>query len=70
MRVEPELRIVNGVPVYDTMVDDNASLGPVPDDFVNGIRAAKSLSTFECDWWGWSIADLKILIESCNELEV
>lgn len=61
---------MDGVAVFDAVADDIACLKPVPEDFVKQVRQAKSLSTLECDWWAWSIADIKAVLENCIELKV
>jgi hypothetical protein len=63
-------RIEGSVPVYDMALDDVLALKPVPSDFLNKMKEAKSLTRFECDWWAWSIPDLKVVLESCPNLEV
>jgi hypothetical protein len=70
VRIEANPHLVDGSPVYDNPIDDIACLRPVPQDFVDKIRGAKSLSVLECDWWAWNIADLKVILENCTELEV
>jgi hypothetical protein len=70
VRIEANPRLVDGSPVFDNQIDDIACLKPVPQDFVDSIRGGKSLSMFECDWWAWSIADLKVILDNCTELEV
>lgn len=61
---------MDGAAVFDAVADEIACLKQVPEDFVKGIRQAKSLLTLECDWWAWSIADIKALLENCIELKV
>ena len=70
VRIEAYPRLVDGVPVYDNLIDDIACLKPVSQDFVDKICGAKLLSVLECDWWAWSIADLKAILDNCTELEV
>ena len=70
VRVEAYPRLVDGVPVYDNLIDDIACLKPVPQDFVDKVCGAKSLTILECDWWAWSIADLKAILDNCTDLEV
>jgi hypothetical protein len=70
VRIEANPRLVDGGPIYDNLIDDIACLKPVPQDFVDSICGAKSMSILECDWWAWSIADLKAILENCTELEV
>jgi hypothetical protein len=70
VRREPPPRLERGVPVYDPVTDDVVALKPVPEKFVDSIRDARALTVFECDWWAWSVADLKVLLESCPNLVV
>lgn len=70
VRQESLPQIEDGAPIFETVVDDVVALKPVPQDFVEKMKEAKSLTSFECDWWSWSIADLKIILESCSRLEV
>jgi hypothetical protein len=70
VRREPPPRVQGGTPIYEVVVDEAVTLKPVPHEFVDSIKRAKSLRTFECDWWAWSIADIKAVLESCVHLEV
>ena len=62
--------IENAVPVYDMVLDDVLALKPMPREFLNKVKDARSLTKLECDWWSWSIQDLKVVLESCPNLEV
>jgi hypothetical protein len=70
VRREPLPRLQNGVPIFDVMTDDVVTLKPVPKEFLERMKDAKLLTCFECDWWSWSIPDLKVVLESCPSLEV
>ena len=70
VRIEAYPHLIDGVPVYDNVIDDIACLKPVPQDLVDKVCGAKFLSILECDWWAWSIADLKAILDNCTELEV
>jgi hypothetical protein len=70
VRKEQLPRLESGVPVYDPIIDDVVALKSVPRDFVEKIADAKALSVLECDWWAWSIADVKTLLENCPNLAV
>jgi hypothetical protein len=70
VRREALPRLQNGVPAFDFVADDVVALKPVPKEFLDNLQDARSLVSFECDWWCWSIADLKVVLESCPRLEV
>jgi len=70
VRREPLPRFQNDVPSFDLITDDVVALKPVPKDFLDKMKDARSLTWFECDWWSWSIPDLKVVLESCPNLEV
>ena len=70
VRREVHPRIENNIPLYDAVVDDVLALKPVSREFVDRLRGAKSLTHLECDWWAWNISDLKVVLESCPNLEV
>ena len=70
VRREAFPRLENGIPTSQAIVDDIFALKPVPREFVEKMRYARSLTTFQNDWWAWNIADLKVVLESCPNLEV
>jgi hypothetical protein len=71
LRRESPPRLEQGKPTYDsTSFDDILALKIVPEEFVNQIKEAKELIKFECDWWSWTVPDLKVVLESCPKLKV
>jgi hypothetical protein len=70
IRQEMHPRIENNTPIYDAVVDDVLALKPVPKELVDKLRTATSLTCLECDWWAWTISDLKVVLENCPNLEV
>lgn len=61
----------NGSPTYEVVVDDVVAIKPVPREFIEKMKQTKSnLTALQCDFWGYSISDVKVLLESCPKLEV
>ncbi|KAF7362040.1 hypothetical protein MVEN_00549400 [Mycena venus] len=59
-----------GVAIYDGIVDDAVALKPIPPAFMNQIKQQKSqMTSFRCDFWSFSIADIKLLLEYSPKLE-
>ncbi|KAJ6495576.1 hypothetical protein C8R47DRAFT_362614 [Mycena vitilis] len=59
-----------GVAIYDGIVDDAVALKPIPPAFMDQIKQQKSqMTSFRCDFWSFSIADLKLLLECSPRLE-
>ncbi|KAJ7502764.1 hypothetical protein B0H11DRAFT_1853798 [Mycena galericulata] len=59
-----------GVAVYDSTIDDAVALKPIPPAFLDRIKEQKSqMTSFRCDFWSLSIADIKLLLECSPKLE-
>ncbi|KAJ7129831.1 hypothetical protein C8R43DRAFT_1026004 [Mycena crocata] len=59
-----------GVAIYDGIVDDAVALKPIPPAFMDRIKREKNqMTSFRCDFWSFSIADIKLLLEYCPKLE-
>ncbi|KAJ6497899.1 hypothetical protein C8R45DRAFT_984585 [Mycena sanguinolenta] len=70
VRKEASPSLQNGVAVYDGIVDDAVALKPVPATFMDQIKEQKSeMISFRCDFWSFSIADVKLLLECSPKLE-
>ncbi|KAJ6501054.1 hypothetical protein C8R47DRAFT_1108768 [Mycena vitilis] len=64
----PSLR--GGVPEYDGTVDRAVALKPVPLEFMKQITLQKSqMTSFCCDFWSFSITDIKALVDCSPKLE-
>ncbi|KAJ7675085.1 hypothetical protein B0H17DRAFT_1140518 [Mycena rosella] len=60
----------SGVAIYDNTVDDAVALKPIPPAFLDRIKEQKSqMTSFRCDFWSFSIADVKLLLECSHKLE-
>lgn len=71
LRRESPPQLEHGKPTYGSQsLDDVLALKAVPEEFVDRIKEARELTKFECDWWSWSVSDLKIVLESCPRLKV
>lgn len=70
IRYEAHPRLENGVLSYRHGVDDVLALNPAPSSFVEKMRDGRSLTTFECDFWMWSVADIKVVLNNCPNLQV
>ncbi|KAJ7594696.1 hypothetical protein C8J56DRAFT_1023241 [Mycena floridula] len=46
-----------------------ADLKPIPSEFVARLGEAQDLTKFECDFWSWTIADVKSILDNCTKLE-
>ncbi|KZW00325.1 hypothetical protein EXIGLDRAFT_761936, partial [Exidia glandulosa HHB12029] len=55
---------------FDSRFDDVAVLQSLPSDLAVSLKAAKRLEVLECDWWTWSSENLKVVLDSCNKLQV
>ncbi|KIM26956.1 hypothetical protein M408DRAFT_175571 [Serendipita vermifera MAFF 305830] len=55
---------------FQLHVHEVASLKPIPAEFVQALRAAKSLRHLTCDWWSWMAEELKVPMENCPDLQV
>lgn len=60
----------NGNATYDIVVDDAVALKSVPQEFIVAIRGGQNLTDLQCDFWAWSVADLKALAGGCPNLKV
>ncbi|KAJ7497137.1 hypothetical protein FB451DRAFT_1210259 [Mycena latifolia] len=59
-----------GVAIYDNTVDDAVALKPIPPALIDRIKQQKSqMTSFRCDFWSFSIADIKLLLECSPKLE-
>ncbi|KAJ7874670.1 hypothetical protein B0H14DRAFT_2717090 [Mycena olivaceomarginata] len=59
-----------GVAIYDGVVDDAVTLKPIPPAFIDKIKQQKNqMTSFRCDFWSFSIADIKLLLECSPKLE-
>ncbi|KAJ6558580.1 hypothetical protein DFH09DRAFT_1163263 [Mycena vulgaris] len=59
-----------GVAIYDHSIDDTVALKPIPPVFLDRIKEQKSqMTSFRCDFWSFSIADIKLLLECSPTLE-
>ncbi|KAJ7121231.1 hypothetical protein C8R46DRAFT_111277 [Mycena filopes] len=59
-----------GVAIYDGVVDDAVALKPIPSAFMDCLKQQKSqMQSFRCDFWSFSIADVKLLLECSPRLE-
>ncbi|KAG7446404.1 uncharacterized protein BT62DRAFT_1005681 [Guyanagaster necrorhizus] len=68
-RTEAPPRIYNDVPMYDPTVDDTVSLQPLPAAMQRLFREAKSFTILQCDFWMFSITDIKMILDGCPRLE-
>jgi hypothetical protein len=60
-----------GIAIYDGVVDDAVTLKPIPPAFMDKIKQQKNqMTSFRCDFWSFSIADIKLLLECSPKLEV
>ncbi|KAJ7078917.1 hypothetical protein B0H15DRAFT_859723 [Mycena belliarum] len=61
-----------GIAIYDNTVDDAVALKAVPSALMDRIKESKSqtvMRCFRCDFWTFSIADIKLLLECSPKLE-
>ncbi|KAJ7039262.1 hypothetical protein C8F04DRAFT_323437 [Mycena alexandri] len=59
-----------GVAIYDGIVDDAVALKPIPSAFMDRLKQQTSqMNSFRCDFWSFSIADIKLLLECSPRLE-
>ncbi|KAF7315313.1 hypothetical protein MIND_00045900 [Mycena indigotica] len=57
------------LPVFDGAIDEVAALKPVPAAFMNQIREKSGLESLRCDFWSFTPADLKLILECLPKLE-
>ncbi|KAF8891680.1 hypothetical protein BD779DRAFT_1512431 [Infundibulicybe gibba] len=69
IRREATPRLDNAPPTAQPAIDESIPLKPVPSRLVEQLKAAHSLISFHCDFWTWSIADIKSVIEACPKLK-
>ncbi|KAJ7647484.1 hypothetical protein FB45DRAFT_893564 [Roridomyces roridus] len=59
-----------GVAMYDSTVDDTVALKQLPPAFMDALKEQKSqMTSFRCDFWSWSVTDIKVLLECCPKLK-
>jgi hypothetical protein len=60
-----------GVAIYDGIVDDAVALKPIPPAFMDQIKQHSfHWTSFRCDFFCFSIGDIKVLLESSPKLKV
>ncbi|KAJ7287738.1 hypothetical protein C8J57DRAFT_1284756 [Mycena rebaudengoi] len=60
----------NGVPIYDSPIDEIVALKPIPPAFMDRIKEQKTqMTSFRCDFWSFSITDFKLLLDCSPKLE-
>ncbi|KAJ7907256.1 hypothetical protein B0H13DRAFT_2332540 [Mycena leptocephala] len=70
IRREAPPALHSGIVVYDGIVDDAVTLKPIPPAFMDQIKRQESqMTSFRCDFWSFSIADIKLLLECFPKLE-
>ncbi|KAF8170186.1 hypothetical protein K438DRAFT_1854178 [Mycena galopus ATCC 62051] len=70
VRREAPPSIQCGVAVYDGIVDEAVALKLIPSAFMDQMKQQKSqMTSFRCDFWSFSIADVKLLLECSPKLE-
>ncbi|KAJ6607772.1 hypothetical protein B0H10DRAFT_2070377 [Mycena sp. CBHHK59/15] len=70
VRREAPPSLHNGVPMYDGVVDETVALKSVPTVFMDGIKEQKTqMESFRCDFWSFSIADIKLFLDCSPKLE-
>ncbi|KAG8746975.1 peroxin [Ceratobasidium sp. 414] len=50
-------------------IDDVAVAKPVPREMVRALAECDQVGHLECDWWLWSVDELKELVEGCVSLQ-
>jgi hypothetical protein len=63
-------RFENGNLSFEHGADDSLPLNIVPTKFAEKMREGRSLKDFECDFWAWPLADVKAILEACQNLQV
>ncbi|KAJ6593723.1 hypothetical protein B0H19DRAFT_1091763 [Mycena capillaripes] len=70
VRREAPPSLHSGVAIYDGIIDDVVALKSIPPAFMDQIKQQKSqMTSFRCDFWSFSIADIKLLLECSPKLE-
>ena len=59
----------DGVYVRST-VGDAVALRPLPPDLLDKLSSCASMKNLDLDYWSCSIADVKTLVQKCQQLEV
>nr|GAT57683.1 predicted protein [Mycena chlorophos] len=68
-RREPLPTIHCDVPIYDGPIDDTAALKPVSAAFMDQVKEKSELTTLRCDFWSFTPAELKQILECFPKLE-
>lgn len=59
---------ITAISQLDALAEDTPK--PVPAVFMDNLRFGGDLTHLECDWWSWSVANVKLVTGLCTRLEV